>query len=222
MKDRNYERGLPGGYRLAKKMDASDFGFGLILTLGSLVLFVICLALVLLPLAFNIEALTSLNANRLTKILVIYCVVTLVYLILHELTHGVAYKSMTGERLTFGIKWNCAFCGVPNILTYRKTSLVALYAPFVLFTLIFLPALVYAWFVSQDAYLILGLVFATHISGCIGDLYMGHVLLTKYKSPTTLLNDTGPCVTIFTFDTSFIGKSDEATEKFKREFERRK
>lgn len=221
MNNRNYERSLPGGYRLVKKMDAADFGFGLLLTFGSLVLFALCAGLVALPLVFDQKGLLSIDVDRWIFIMVIYLVITLVYMILHELTHGVAYKSMTGERLTFGIKWNCAYCGVPNILTYRKTSLVALYAPFTVFNIIFIPALVWAWFFSVEAYVIIGLVLATHISGCIGDLYMGHILLTKYKDKTTLLNDTGPCVCVFTFDASNIGKTDAKTESFKRSFEKR-
>ena len=218
MKNRNYERSLPGGYRLVKKMDAADFGFGLILTLGSLLLFALCAGVIALPLSFDSRGLLSLEVERMMLIVTIYLVITLIYMVLHELTHGVAYKSMTGEKLTFGIKWNCAYCGVPNILTYRKTSLVALYAPFVVFNIVFIPALVWAWFFGIEAYIIVGLLLATHISGCIGDLYMGHVLLTKYKENTTLLNDTGPCVCIFTFDANNIGKLDAKTEEFKRRF----
>ena len=219
MKNKNFEYSLPGGYKLEKTMDAADFGFGLILTLGSLVLFVLCLGVLFLPLLFNIDRIGEFNPDLLVLVMAIYLVVTILYLVLHELTHGVAYKSMTGEKLTFGIKWNCAYCGVPNILTYRKTSLIALYAPFLLFTLIFVPATIWAWFYSIEAYITASLILATHISGCIGDLYMGHLLLTKYRSPMTLLNDTGPCVRVFTFDERNIGKTDNATEIFKRNLE---
>ena len=218
MKRKNFEYSLPNGYVLAKKMDAADLGFGLILTIGSLLFFAVCIVVLAIPIFTNQDKLQSFKPDSLLFILSAYLVGTLIYMVLHELVHGVAYKSMTGEKLTFGIKWNCAYCGVPNILTYRKTSLVALYAPFVLFSLIFAPITLWAWWYSIEVYITMALIFATHISGCIGDLYMGHLLLTKYKDKSTLLNDTGPCVHVFTYDVANIGKIDPKTEHFKTKF----
>lgn len=218
MKARSYEKSLPNGYRMVKKMDAADIGFGLLLTLGSLLLFAVCLMAVALPFALTKGRIDEIDFDRTTVLLIWYLVGTAVYTVLHELTHGVAYKALTGQKLSFGIKWNCAYCGVPNIFTYRRTSLIALYAPFTVYTVIMLPALVWAWFANIEAYFVISLIFATHISGCIGDLYMGHILLTKYKSPLTLINDTGPCVRVFTFDIEYLNRSDKATEAFKAKF----
>ena len=206
MKGNNFVRTLPPSYKLAKKMDAKDLSFGLLLTLGSLILFVLALIPVLLPL-FLLDEITVADAlwNEIHISAFIFLGGTLVYVILHELTHGAVYKAMTGEKLTFGISWNCAFCGVPNIYIYRKTSIIATYAPFVLFTIILIPAMIIAYCFNIAIYIGLALIFATHISGCIGDLYMGHVLLFKYKSPYTLVNDTGPCVTVFTIDPHYVG-----------------
>jgi hypothetical protein len=36
-----------------------------------------------------------------------------------------------------------------------------------------------------------------HLGGCCGDIYMTWLLLTRFKSPKTLINDTGPAQTIY-------------------------
>ena len=79
-------------------MDAADFGFGLILTLGSLVLFVLCLGVLFLPLLFNIDRIGEFNPDLLVLVMAIYLVVTILYLVLHELTHGVACNSFRCRR----------------------------------------------------------------------------------------------------------------------------
>ena len=205
MKNDNFVRILPPSYTMAKKMDAKDLGFGLLLTLGSLILFVLSLILLALPLFLLDEvAIADTLWNEIHIIVIVSSVGTFSYIVLHELSHGAAYKAMTGEKLTYGISWNCAFCGVPNIYTYRRTSIIAVYTPFVLFTVILLPAMILAYFFNIAIYIGLAVIFATHISGCIGDLYMGHMLLFKYKNPRVLCNDTGPCVTIFDLDSHYV------------------
>jgi hypothetical protein len=216
MKRRNYERLLPRGYTMVKVMNATDVKFGLLLTLGSLVLFAIALVPVIAPL-FLLDGVSvaELLINKLPMILLPYLGGTLVYMVLHELTHGAVYKIMTGEKLTFGISWSCAFCGVPKIYTYRHTALRALYATFVVFSILLVGGMVAAFLLNKIAlYICLGLIFATHISGCVGDLYMGHVLNKTYTNRLTLINDNGPCVRIFTFDTSNIDSEDAATKRF--------
>ena len=114
------------------------------------------------------------------------------YIILHELTHGAVYKALTKEKLRFGITWSAAFCGVPDIYTYRDTALKSLGAPLVLFSVILIPLLIWLYRVDAGWYLVAGVIFSLHISGCIGDLYMTALFLTKFKDPATLMRDTGP------------------------------
>ena len=132
------------------------------------------------------------DTNVIIRALWFYLILYAVYIVLHELVHGCAYKTLTGEELTFGISWSCAFCGVPSIFTYRRTMLIAVLAPFVLFTLIFIPMTIVFYFVNPIYYLAMALVFASHLGGCAGDLYVYYLLMTKFKSEKTLLRDTGP------------------------------
>ena len=85
-----------------------------------------------------------------------------VYLVLHELVHGIVYKFMTREKLTFGISFSCAYCGVPDVFVTKKTALSALVAPFAVFTVAF--ALPIA-FVGDDAALFLSFLLVLHVGG---------------------------------------------------------
>ena len=114
------------------------------------------------------------------------------YIVLHELVHGIAYKIQTGEKLTFGISWSCAFCGVPNIYTYRRTAIVAVVSPFTIFTLLFIPILILLYCFSPLYYLLAAFIFGLHLGGCSGDLYVLYLLAVKFKDKKTLMRDTGP------------------------------
>ena len=108
------------------------------------------------------------------------------------------YKVLTHEKLKFGITWSAAFCGVPEIYTYRSTAIRSLIAPFTLFSLILIPLTVWLHSIDTGWYLVSGILLALHLSGCIGDLYMLMLFLTKYKDPDTLMRDTGPEQWIYT------------------------
>ena len=141
--DKNFERELPKGYKLAKVVDmknnTKDMGK---LIFYSAVLFLVPFIAILIPLLiFKMDFLDeTLGLGLLFWVPVILGY--LVYIVLHELVHGWEYKRETGEKLTFGITPACAFCGVPHIFTYRKTALKAVSAPYKLFSLIFIVLIV--------------------------------------------------------------------------------
>ena len=215
MKEKTFEKELPNGYRLQKSIDATSAAFGLFFTLITLIILVFALALCALPIILRKnEFLNALTAKSSIIITIAFFAGYIVYMILHELTHGFAYKKLTGEKLTFGLSWSCAFCGVPHIFTYRKTALIAVTAPLILFTALFIPVLVITFFISPAAYIILALIFAFHISGCSGDIYVTLLFLLKYKDETTLMNDTGPRMAIFTYNKTWIDTEDNSTSLF--------
>jgi len=194
-KEQNFERELPQGYKEAMYINAKNAKFGIIFNAIGLAVMLVVMALAVLSLVCNDSILWPpyyAEPIDLTIACGVLLLVTLAYVILHELVHGCAYKTLTGEKLTFGISWSCAFCGVPNIFTYRRTMLIAVLAPFVLFTLIFIPLLIILYTVSPIYYLAMALVFASHLGGCAGDLYVSYLLMTKFKDAKTLLRDTGP------------------------------
>lgn len=194
---KNFERELPEGYVAVKTVDAKSDKKAIIwLTFLGLI---VMIPAVLIPLAIfwlgGKELSGSVEGLYLAYFLVLLGMI--VYMVLHELVHGAVYKRLTGEKLTFGLSLTCAYCGVPHIYTYRKAALKAVLAPFAVFSVIFIAAMAVAYFVSSGAYIVLTLLFAMHVSGCSGDLYVAYLLTAKYKDDSVLMNDTGPKMTIY-------------------------
>ena len=117
------------------------------------------------------------------------------YIVLHELVHGAAYKLLTHQKLTFGLTLTVAYCGVPDIFVYRRTAMISLLAPFVLFIPVFLIP-VFLFQNPWDQLLVLVLL-GLHLGGCVGDLYDTFLFLTRYRDPAILMNDTGPKQTFY-------------------------
>lgn len=212
-KKKTFARALPQGYRIATQIDAKSPTTGTILSLASLVLAALVAIPLLLPLFRDMERLGSSLVTDGKLFALTFLPGMLLYLVLHELTHGAVYKLFTKEKLTFGISWSCAFCGVPHIYTYRKTALWAVLAPFVLFTALFLPALALSYSIPA-LYFSLAFIFVVHFSGCVGDLYVAFLLLFRFRDSRTLMNDTGPCMTFFVYDEACLSAPDPATTQF--------
>ncbi|MDE6242125.1 MAG: DUF3267 domain-containing protein [Anaeroplasmataceae bacterium] len=188
---KNYEEILPEGYNEIFHIDAKEKKTGLILTLFSLILTLIPLA-ILLPIYFCTKKFEFEFSYRTSLYLLGLAVAMILYMVLHELVHGIAYKALTKQKLTFGISWSCAYCGVPNIYVYRKASMIALIAPFTVFGLLFGGLVIWFYFLDGTLFLLMSLLFSIHVGGCIGDLYMFTLFLFKYKDKTLLMRDTGP------------------------------
>lgn len=192
MKGKSFEKELPEGYRQVLHINAKDLKFGIVFNLIAMVILVLVPAVAAIPLIIE-GSLPSENVLIVTAImLVAVMLLVVVYMILHELVHGIAYKALTGEKLSFGLSWSCAFCGVPSIYTYRKTALIALVAPLTVFTAILLPMTVLLYFVHPYLYIGAAVLLGYHLGGCSGDAYVTMLFLLKYKDKRTLMRDTGP------------------------------
>ncbi len=189
MKSDNFERTLPEGYHEAYVIDATSGKFSIWLNVVAMALMVV----IAVPLAVIISRMGEIHVN--STFLLILCGLLIVYTILHELTHGIAYKLMTGEKLTFGLTLTVAYCGVPKIFVYRKTAMVALLAPFTVYSILFIALMIAL--PDPTMKLAVAIIFAIHFGGCAGDLYDTFIYLTKFRDPTTLMQDTGPKQTFY-------------------------
>ncbi len=183
----NHYLALPEHYREIYHVDAKNKKTGLILNGIGLVLTMLLVVPTVLLADFS-----KLRLEKLLLYDIVFLGALVGYLVLHELTHGAAYKLLTKEKLTFGFSWSCAYCGVPQCWVSRKTALISLAAPLTVFTLVFLPLAIATYFVSVELFLLFAFLFAVHIGGCTGDLYMMFLLCFKYKDPALLMRDTGP------------------------------
>ena len=195
MEKRNFENELPKGYKQALYINAKKAKFGIIFNLIALVVLAIVMTVSIIPLyysgRFTLDIIKVGRLNYLVAMLV-FVVALIGYIVLHELVHGIAYKILTREKLTFGISWSCAFCGVPHIYTYRKTAIISVSAPLVLFTLILPPITALLYFVSPLYYLISAFILGIHWGGCSGDIYVLLLLGVKFRKKNVLMRDTGP------------------------------
>ena len=188
----NYEFEVPAGYREVFHFDAKDRKDAVKMTIWAFIIMVIAVVLVILG-----ADLKQIDMDHVFKYYAVWIVSMIVYIVLHELVHGAVYKALTHRKLTFGITWSAAFCGVPDIYVYRNTALASLVAPLTVFTVLLVPITLWLRSVDMGWYMVSGLLFAIHISGCAGDLYITKMLLTKYKDPRILMRDTGPAQWIF-------------------------
>ena len=168
-----YEENLPQGYVEAKTVDATNKRTGIILNLAALALSAATFFALWYGFGMSWQTLTQQAKDVAVMLAATLCFVvcTLAYLVCHELVHGVFYKLFTKRKLTFGLTLTCAYCGVPDVFVYRTAALFAVIAPFVL-------------------------LFALHVGGCVGDLYMFGLLLFRFKKGT-LVRDTGPKQTLY-------------------------
>ncbi len=194
-KSKNYENSIPQDYVLVKHVDAkSDKKQMLVYTLLSFVpLLIILPVLILIARYCNGYDISDgfQDYSGSVAFLITGCIL-LIYVVLHELVHGVTYKIFTGAKLTFGLTLTVAFCGVPEIYVRKKASFAALVMPFLVFSVIFIALTIGLWFVSPLFGIFSGVVLALHLGGCVGDLHWSLMYLTKFRHCNTLMRDTGP------------------------------
>ena len=188
MEGKDYEIVLPQGYESVLTIDATDKKFALRMNLAALIPMVPAMLLAWrmiwnMPVAYFPQKMLGFFAAML------------LYVVLHELVHGVAYRVLTHRKLTFGLKLTCAYCGVPDIYCYRRTALISLLAPFTVFTILFAALAVFLGdtMLRACAVILLGM----HLGGCSGDLYDSWLYLTRFRDPLTLMRDTGPAQTFY-------------------------
>lgn len=196
---KHFEEKLPENYRLVKTVDATKAPFAVVFNLLSLVMMVGAFAVLYFAFGTDVSLIKEqfLTLPDFTKILALLLLVLgfIVYIVLHELVHGVVYKAFTKRKLTFGVTMTCAYCGVPDVFVYRTASLCALLAPFVIFSIAFIVPMFFlqntVWF------LLLAALFAMHFGGCVGDLYITVLYVFKFRDGKTLMRDTGPVQTFY-------------------------
>ena len=187
---RYYEEELPHGYTEASTVDANDKKSSLKIRIASLITSVALINVFFF--SYVLPRINEFNDSFGFVVLKIvgFVILYMIYIILHELTHGLIYKIFTKKKLTFDFKPPAASCGVPDIYVYRVTSLLSLFAPLTLFSIVFAVL----FFVISDplSKALIFLLFTFHISGCSGDIYSIGLFLFKFKDPATLRKDTGP------------------------------
>lgn len=189
---KHFETVLPAEFRAVYSIDATKRKTVIIMNLVALALAAAVMVLQLVLIGFG----TAVRKFRFTVWqLLVFIGVALVYVVLHELVHGLVYWLFTGHKLKFGFTGTVAYCGVPDIYVYRTASMCAVIAPFAVFTVIF--ALGTILFKEPSMKILTALLQAIHVSGCVGDLFNFGLYLFKFRDPRTLMRDPGPAQTFY-------------------------
>ena len=194
----NYYKELPQGFTESYCINAKKASVGILLNVvGGLIALAIIAVCYLAKFGLRYYAVYEENSTKLLLALLVCFVSIILYLIVHELTHGAAYKLLTKQKLRFGLTLTVAYCGLKEGYVNKKTSLIATLAPFVLHSIWMIIAICLA---PADVWaLMLILLFSLHFGGCIGDLWVTCVLLFKFSGRAVLVNDDGPCQRFYTF-----------------------
>ncbi len=194
--NKNFEKDLPEGYKEVYNINAKDTKTAVIFTVFSFIPLVIFVPIALILIVNNGGYPNYEPFYRSITFFVTF-IILIAYTILHELTHGIVYKLFTRQKLTFGLTFTCAYCGVPNVYVYRKTAICALIMPFAIFSVIFTAATIALYFVDNWLFLLSVFILGLHLGGCVGDLYDLFLYLFKFKDKTILMRDTGPEQTFY-------------------------
>lgn len=205
---KNYYKELPEGYAEVYCIDAKKNSVGIILNvIGTLIAFGLIVGIFLLK--FGDPDGTEFDVS-FTLPLLVSLAAYIVYMVVHELTHGLFYKLLTKQKLRFGLTLTVAYCGLKEGYVNKKTCLISVLAPLVIHSIwmilliVFLP--VNIWVLSVIV------LFSFHFGGCVGDMWVASLLIFRFKS-TVLTCDDGPRQRFYDYCPREIEAGlDEATE----------
>ena len=183
---------LPENYEIAKELDLQKDKKTALKVNGLAVL----LTVVMWGLGYLIHPLNiDLESEADLKLFIIKCVVLcvgyVVYIILHEFTHGMAMKHFGGKQVKYGFTGLYAFAGSEQDYFDRYSYLRITLAPIVIWGIIFLifNILIPSWFWVIYFWQI------GNVSGAAGDLYVA--TLTSKMPETLRVRDTGVSMTMY-------------------------
>lgn len=115
----------------------------------------------------------------------------LLYMVLHELTHGVCMKHYSGAPVKYGFTWSYAYAGSEAYFDRRSYIVIAL-APIVVLGIVL--AVVNA-LVPESWFWVVYFIQIGNLSGAAGDLY---VTARFRKHPeTVLIQDSGVAMSVY-------------------------
>ena len=132
------------------------------------------------------------TANFLADLMV-FLLVYIAIIILHEIIHGIFFWFITKDKPRFGLRGAYAFAAAPEWFIPRNPYLVVGLSPFVLITLagiLLIPITPARWLIP------LGIAVTANASGAVGDLAVVLWLLITHPA-NLLLRDRGDAIDIY-------------------------
>ncbi len=187
---------LPAGYREHRRVDLQRDKKAALLVNGAAAAATVLLLLaggLLVPASAFFDAGPDDSFWRavLLKPLVMLAGVIL-YVLLHELTHGAAMKAFGARRVRFGFTGLYAYAGSEQDWFDRTAYLVTALAPLAVWGVIFTAALL---LVPRSWFWVVYLWQVCNVTGAAGDIYVS--ILTARMPRTVLCRDTGVSMSFF-------------------------
>lgn len=181
---------LPGGYVQAFEVDMKkDKKLALWINLLGIAVFAVMTvpAAFLVPIRylFDMEQGFGMYFLRFGILLV----ASWVYIVLHELTHGIAIKLFKGKKLNFGFNGLFAWCGCRECYFPRNKYIFIALAPLVLWGAALGVLCALCGLFWQEWFWVAYIIQIANVSGAAGDVYIS-ARLTRYPGDT-LVNDDG-------------------------------
>lgn len=159
------------------------------------VLSFIIAALMLIPASFFVplSALFSMENGLINYFIRFACLLVLMilYMVLHELTHGVAMKLCGTKKIKYGFTGLYAYAGSDDFYDKKSYIFIAL-APVVLLGLILL---IVNFFVSYEWFYVIYILQIINISGAAGDYFVSAKFSKMPKD--ILVSDSGIGMTVY-------------------------
>lgn len=152
-------------------------------------------AAMVIPMGFSVPIVTLFDGeNGLRSYLIkvaVLVVSMIVYMVLHELVHGITMKTCGTKKVKYGFTGMYAFAGSEDY--YDKSGYIAVaLAPIVVFAVVFTAACL---LVPRDWFWVAYLLQVCNISGAAGDLF---VTVRFAKMPADILvKDIGVGMTVY-------------------------
>ena len=140
---------------------------------------------------FSLEIGIEMELTDLVIKCVVLCVGYVAYIILHELTHGIAMKHFGGKQVKYGFTGLYAFAGSQEDYFDKYAYFRITLAPVVVWGIVFtvLLILIPSWF------WVIWFWQLGNISGAAGDFYVAY--LTSKLPDTIRVKDTGVSMTVY-------------------------
>ena len=159
------------------------------------VLSFIIAALMLIPASFfvSLSALFSMENGLINYFIRFACLLVLMilYMVLHELTHGVAMKLCGTKKIKYGFTGLYAYAGSDDFYDKKSYIFIAL-APVVLLGFILL---IVNFFVSYEWFYVIYILQIINISGAAGDYFVSAKFSKMPKD--ILVSDSGIGMTVY-------------------------
>lgn len=181
---------LPEGYTFLDKIDLqkNKKQFWLVQGIGLLIMTIMLVG------GYFIERVNFFDEDYITSIIAIAVLVVsyVLYIILHEATHGLVMYLSVRAKLNFGFVGWGAYAGSTGYFDKKHYILISL-APLVVWGIVF--AVLNVFFHSGVWFWVIWLLQAGNISGACGDLFCTFKMFTYPKD--VLVHDTGTNMTVF-------------------------